>query len=212
MIKMKKEHEVEETILPHGTAKAFKLNKGDRIKIETVKGGQCSDMTFETFSALMTADTNKHVLGRRKPIFEVSYGMALYDNASKPILKIVENRSRSTHTMLLPGCRKEIFNGKKKGCLDLIAEALGLPRERVPSCVSFFFDLEDGEVIPSTAEPGDYVVLEALEDVTVGISACPAVPGPWSVKGVGSYPTSVGTRTPNINPSEIRVTVYRVKK
>lgn len=206
------EKDVERSVLAHGTAKAFKLYKGDRVKIETPKGGQCSDLTFETFSALMTADTNKHVLGRKRPVFEIYYGLALYDNASQPILKIIENKSYSAHTMLLPGCRKEIFDGKKKGCLDLISEALGLPRERVPSCVSFFFDLEDGEVIPSTAEPGDYVVLEVLKDVTVGITSCPAVAGPWSTKGVGSYVLSAGTRTPNINPSEIVVTIYRSKK
>lgn len=206
------EKDVEKSILAHGTAKAFKLNKGDLVKIETAKGGQCSDLTFETFSALMTADTNKHVLGRKRPVFEIYYGMALYDNASKPILRIIENKSRSTHTMLLPGCRKEIFDGKKKGCLDLISEALELPRERVPSCVSFFFDLEDGEVIPSTAQPGDYVVLEVLKDVIVGITSCPAVAGPWSTKGVGRYPSSAGTKTPNINPSEVIVTIYRSKK
>ena len=148
---------VEKTVLAHATAKAFKLCQGDRVRVETPRGGQCSDLTFETFSALMTADTNKHVLGRKRPTFEITCGLSLYDNASSPILKMIENRSRSAHTMLLPGCRKEIFDGKKKGCLDLISDALGLPRERVPSCVSFFFDLEDGEVIPSTAEQGDYV-------------------------------------------------------
>lgn len=203
------EKSAEKYVLPHGTAKAFKLCKGNRVKIETPKGGQCSDLTFETFSALITADTNKHVLGRKRPVFEITCGLALYDNASQPILKMTENKSRSAHTMLLPGCRKEIFDGKKKGCLDLISESLGLPREQVPSCVSFFFDLEDGEVIPSTAEPSDYVFLEVLKDVTVGITSCPAVTGPWSAKGVGSYPTSAGTRTPNINPSEIVVTIYR---
>ena len=159
----------------------------------------------------MTADTNKHVLGRKRPMFEITCGLSLYDNACSPVLKMIENRSRSAHTMLLPGCRKEIFDGKKKGCLDLISDALGLPREKVPSCVSFFFNLEDGEVIPSTAERGDCVVLKALKDVTVGLTSCPAVAGPWSTKGVGGYPSSAGTRTPNINPSEIVVTIYQYK-
>ena len=79
----------EEEILPHKTAKAFKLRKGDLIKIETVKGGQVSDMSFEGFSTVLTRDNNKHLLGRRRQITYLTYGLCLYDNESKPVLELV---------------------------------------------------------------------------------------------------------------------------
>jgi uncharacterized protein YcgI (DUF1989 family) len=35
-------------------------------------------------------------------------------------------------------------------------------------------DVENGVILPSSSEPGDNVTLTALDDVVVGVSACPA--------------------------------------
>ena len=45
----------------------------------------------------MTADTNKHVLGRKRPTFEITCGLSLYDNASSPILKMIGQVALSPH-------------------------------------------------------------------------------------------------------------------
>lgn len=198
---------IEEVIIPHGTASKFSLKRGDRLRVESVKGGQVADLVFEDFNQTLTRDILRHGLKRRKPVFKAIPRTILYDNDIQPRLRMVENRTKASHDLLFPGCRKELFDGKKKGCLDLLAEALGIPRIRVPAVVSLFMDVKRGEIAQSKVKPGDYVVFEALGDMDLAITSCPSEPGVWSREPKAGFLWPHGH--PNPNPSEIKVMITR---
>lgn len=191
--------------LRHASAKAFRLKKGDKLRIEVVKGGQVADLSFENFNQSLTRDNYRHLLGSGKhSVFSLGPGAVLYDNNAMGVLKLLETRTESSHDALFPGCRKEILAGGRKGCLDLLAQALRVPRVRVPAVISLFMNIVDFEIVPTRAKPGDFVVFEALREIKVGVTACPAEPGRY----VG---TIRAQQCPNPNPSEIRVTVSHPK-
>ena len=172
-----------EYVIPHGSGVAVHLNKGHRVKIETIAGGQVSNISFEHFSQALTRDADRLRHGSREPVFNATEGTILYNNDVKWILKIVEDNSVATHDMFFAGCRKEVLDGVK-GCLDLLAEALQLERIRVPAPVCIFLDVRDFQLGPTQAKPGDYVVLEALEKVSLGVTSCPTKfhPNPSEIK------------------------------
>lgn len=178
-------------VIPHGGVKVFKLKAGDRIKIETVRGGQVADLVFQDFSQSFTRDkAGRRKYKKSKQSLTATAGDILYDNDCKPVLEIVEDKSNSTHDLIWSGCRKEIFEGKKLGCRDMLSKALRIPRLKLPATFNIFMDVEDYSLTPSRSKPGDYVILKALIDVEVGVTACP------------------GESNVNPNPSEIRVTVW----
>lgn len=178
-----------EFIIPHGTVRAFKLKTGDRIKIETVQGGQVADLVFKDFSQSFTRDkAGRRIYGKSKLSLTATAGDILYDNDCKPVLQILEDKSHSKHDLLWSGCRKEIFDGKRLGCRDMLSKALRISRVKLPATFNIFMDVDDLTLTPSRSKPGDYVILKALVDVEVGITSCP------------------GESNVNPNPSEIRVT------
>jgi uncharacterized protein YcgI (DUF1989 family) len=156
-------------IIPNGTAKGFEVKKGAKVKISIPRGGQVADMAFPDFSQSLTRDLNA---AGRKMIFHAEEGTIFYDGEGIAHLKLVESRGSSKHDLLFPGCRKEMYEGKL-GCRDLLSEAIGIPRRELAGVCSFFMNVKRGEIYPSSARPGDYVVLEALRDLTLGISSCP---------------------------------------
>jgi uncharacterized protein YcgI (DUF1989 family) len=194
-------------IIAHGAAKKFTLKKSDKFRVESVSGGQVADLVFENFNQTLTRDILRHSLKRRKSIFRAITGTILYDNDIQPRLKLVENRTRSSHDLLFPGCRKELFDGRKKGCLDLLAEALEIPRIRIPAVISLFMDVKGEEIMPSSVKAGEYVVFEALTNVDVAITSCPSELGRWSRQSKSKFLWPHGH--PNPNPSEIKVVVNR---
>jgi uncharacterized protein YcgI (DUF1989 family) len=155
-------------IIPNGSAEAFEVSKGKTIKICVPKGAQVADLTFPNFNQSLTRDMNSDT----RQIDKALEGTILYDGAGKGYLKLFKSASLASHDLLFPGCRKEMYK-KKLGCRNLLSKALNIPLEALPSVCSFFMDVKDGKIMPSSANPGDYVLLEALENVKIGISSCP---------------------------------------
>jgi len=159
--------------IPHGQVRALDLKKGDRVKVLSTKGGQVAELVFEGYEPGTTRGFNGlKTYGEVRQILKAKEGAVLINGDGEHILKIVEDRSHAGHDLLFPGCKKEIFKGKKLGCRDMLAAVLGVPRSRLPSTVGLFMDVEDFRIVPSRSKPGDYVVLEALKDVRVGITSC----------------------------------------
>lgn len=181
--------QISDVIISYGTARPFKLLEGDKIRIETPKGGQVSNLSFEYFNQGLTRDYDRIRRNLKHTDFKAVLGTILCDNDSVPVLEMTENHSSASHDLLFVGCRKEVFKDGRKGCLDLIAEALSVPRLRIPPTLPLFLDVEDFQMVPSKSKPGDHVVFSVLRDVDVGVTSCPA---PFSP-----------------NPSEIRVTITR---
>jgi uncharacterized protein YcgI (DUF1989 family) len=181
---------IRESTIRHASAQAFNLKQGDLLRVETPKGGQVSNLSFEYFNQGLTRDNDRIRRNLKKTDFRAVEGTILYDNDNVPVMELIENHSSASHDLHFVGCRREVLRSGGMGCLDLIADALHLPRLRIPPTISLFLDVEDFQIVATRAKPGDYVVFRVLRGVDVGVTSCPAPFHP--------------------NPSEIRVAIDKV--
>lgn len=156
------------------------VHKGQKIEITDIKGGQvvdffaemqCDDAEF--LSPGVTIDCNASL--------RIRVGDLLYSNKYRPMLRVLYD-DVGEHDLLHPCCRPEMYdffyhNGKgHPNCLDNINKALGKTRP-ILLPVNLFMHTRinaDGsiEVCEPLSEANDKIVLEALEDMDLGIAAC----------------------------------------
>ncbi len=180
----------------HGTG--FILKKGERLKVTDIKGEQVSD-----FFCFMHGDPEDYLSSGRtldymSKLF-LSTGDTLYSSKSIPMAKIVEDKV-GRHDFLLTPCSKETFSiiysdkNPHHGCEGNLLKAfseLGLNLSTMPTTFNVFMNViisEKGElkVAPPTSKAGDYIVIEALEDLYVGLTACSALQSNnYSFKPIG---------------------------
>lgn len=173
------------TIEPQ-TGSAFKLNKGQKLKVIDPKGQQVSDMVVfnpnyfkEKISAGKTFDFEESIL--------LSAGNFLWSNYSNRMLKIVEDTNGRNDFLLAP-CSQETFEimyahkDHHPSCLENLTKNLkyyGIEKGDIPSAFNIFMNVQfdaDGKVsvLPPTSKPGDYVEFEAMMDLIVCLTACSA--------------------------------------
>lgn len=169
----------------HGTS--FTLKKGDRLKITDIQGEQVSD-----FFCFMKKDQEDYLSSGRtldymSKLF-LSTGDVLYSSKSVPMAKIVEDKV-GRHDFLLTPCSKDTFSiiyqdkNPHHGCEGNLIKAfneLGINLSCLPTTFNVFMNVvinEAGElkVAPPISKAGDYIVIEALEDLLVGLTACSAL-------------------------------------
>ena len=169
----------------HGTG--FVLKKGDRLKVTDIQGEQVSD-----FFCFMQKDTEDYLSSGRtldymSKLF-LSSGDTLYSSKSIPMAKIIEDKV-GRHDFLLTPCSKDTFSiiysdkNPHHGCEGNLLKAfgdMGLNLSSMPTTFNVFMNVVIGEkgeltVAPPTSKAGDYIVIEALEDLIVGLTACSAL-------------------------------------
>lgn len=156
------------------------VNKGQKVEIVDVEGGQVADFfaemkgTHEEYiSPAVTIDCNESL--------KIGVGTILYSNQYRPMFR-VERDDVGVHDMLFPSCSRKMYdffyqNGTDHpNCLDNINRALGTNRTFVQP-VNFFMNTvigQDGKIKikKPVSKPGDRIVLTVLEDCRLGISAC----------------------------------------
>ena len=156
------------------------VNKGQKIEIIDVEGGQVADFfaeikeTHEEYvSPSVTIDCNESL--------KIEMGTILYSNKYRPMFE-VEWDDVGAHDMLFPSCSKNMYdffyqNGTNHpNCLDNINHALGTKRTIIQP-INFFMNTVIGEngkieIKKPLSKAGDKVILKALEDCVLGISAC----------------------------------------
>lgn len=174
-------------ILEPRSGTALELKKGKKIKIIDIEGEQVSDFfcvasddISETFSAGRTIDYSSCVY--------VKKGSVLYSSKSRPLVRIIED-TVNRHDILLTPCSKETFEiiyGDHKphhGCEGNLCRAFsqyGIELSSLPATFNIFMNVDlaaSGKitVMPPLSRPGDFVVLEAIEDLIVGVTACSAL-------------------------------------
>ncbi len=158
-------------MLHKGEAISISMKRGDRIKIACLGGGQLADLVFTSYHQGLTLDR----LGR----FVLREGDVLYNSREEPALKVLQVQSRASSNIVFPGCRSSLYGFNKKGCRELLAQALNVSVESLPSTVNLFMDFEidpeSYEFKPAftKAKSGDFIELEALVDLEIAITACP---------------------------------------
>lgn len=171
-------------ILAPQTGTAFKLNRGQKLRVVDPHGQQVSDLF-----CVSASDPNEYLSGGRSIDYaERIYLSAedfLYSNRSHKMLKIIED-SCGRHDFLLTPCSLKMFqivSGSKEfhpSCDENLASSLAVfhvPADRISTTFNIFMNVSvDGQgglsIRPPLSKAGDSILFEACMDLIVGLTAC----------------------------------------
>jgi uncharacterized protein YcgI (DUF1989 family) len=172
-------------IIPAGHGKAFRVSMGEGIRIGLPEGPQVADMFAFALPDLQETLSTEHTrscITRLTPVV----GEVFFSNRRRPMLAFAEDRSPGTHDLLLSACDQARYTllghpAPHRNCAANLVEALGelgLAAPGIPSPVNLFENVTIGPggmltIEPPRAVQGDHVVLEALMDLVLVVSACP---------------------------------------
>ncbi len=169
----------------HGAA--FRLNRGQRLRVIDPQGEQVSDML-----AFNAHDTNEVISSGRSLDYAsklfLTTGDPLYSNRSNIMLKIIED-TVGRHDFLLTPCSKDTFRiiygdeNPHQGCFGNLAHALephGVTPDQIPTAFNIFMNVNiaaDGSftVDAPKSQAGDHILFEAHMDLIVALTACSAL-------------------------------------
>lgn len=172
-------------LIPGGEGRAFEVKSGQSIVVTDVEGKQVADLIafnrHDLHEYLSTAHT-RTMNGK----VSLHKGDRIFSNYRKALLEIVED-TVGVHDTLFPCCdpKRYALDFGAEGhanCRENFVQAFaeyGIDYWRVPDPVNLFQntplnpDGTFGEAFEPKSQAGDHVVLKALTDVVVGISACP---------------------------------------
>lgn len=172
--------------IPPRSGTAFRLARGDTLKVIDPQGMQVSDLVA------FAADDVREVLSNGRTFdyeetLRMGVGRRLWSNRSNPMLAIVED-TVGTHDFLLTPCSEATFrhfypeHPVHRGCFGNLAEALapfGIEPDMIPCAFNMFMNVPvapDGgvRVDPPLSKPGDHIRLTAEMDLVIGLTACSA--------------------------------------
>ena len=165
---------------------AFRLAKGQTLKVIDPQGSQVSDMLAFNAADMREAISNGRTFGYEETI-RLTAGNRLWSNRSNPMLTIVEDTIGS-HDFLLTPCSEATFrhfypqHPVHRGCFGNLAEALapyGIEPDAIPCAFNLFMNVPvapDGSlrVDPPLSQSGDFIRLRAEMDLVIGLTACSA--------------------------------------
>ena len=173
--------------IPPRTGVAFRLARGQRLRIIDPLGEQVSDMLA------FNADDTREVLSSGRTLDYASRlflttGDPLYSNRSRVMMRILEDKV-GRHDFLLTPCSSDTFRiiyGDKdphRGCFGNLAEALapfGIRPDQIPTAFNVFMNvIVDGDtglltVAPPRSKAGDHILFHAEQELIVALTACSA--------------------------------------
>lgn len=165
---------------------AFKLAKGQRLTVIDPKGCQVADLLAFAAADVREAISNGRTFDYEETI-ALTTGNRLWSNRSRPLLTIVEDTIGS-HDFLLTPCSEHTFRHfypdkpVHRGCFGNLAAALspyGIGPDAIPVAFNCFMNVPVDatgrvSVLPPRSRPGDRIVLEAADDLVIGLTACSA--------------------------------------
>lgn len=165
---------------------AFKLKKGQILKIIDVQGEQVADLI--AFGADDTAEwlSSGRTIDYANTIY-LTTGHTLYSNRSRPMFRIVADKV-GKHDFLLTPCSPETFeilydnHVYVSSCFENICrnlEPYGITPDMVPTTLNVFMNVNvaaNGElsIDPPTSKANDFIELIAEMDLIVCVTACSA--------------------------------------
>jgi uncharacterized protein YcgI (DUF1989 family) len=191
-----------ECTVPGASGHAVVAKAGERVHIVNTLGAQVVDtwaLTLPDGVHSLSMSHSRLAIGRTSP----RVGDVLVDDDRQPILRLVGDDSHSTHDTLVPACDPQRYralghHGYHASCAENFSIAVAVfglaPPSRVPDPLNLFMAVAvsaDGRLTlnPSVAPPGSKVVVEAMRDVLLVVSACPQDLVP--INGLDSPPRPV---------------------
>ena len=173
--------------IPPRSGTAFRLDAGQALTVIDPCGVQVADLL-----AYNAADVREVISSGRTfdyaETIRLTAGHILYSNRSRTMLRIEEDMV-GRHDFLLTPCSFDTFHHfypelpPHRGCFGNLAEALapfGVTEDMIPTAFNCFMNVPvDGvsgrlEVLPPTSVAGDRLVLRAMMDLVIGLTACSA--------------------------------------
>jgi len=173
-------------IIKKQSGAAFKIKKGQLLKVIDPQGEQVSDMVLfnagdkrEKISSGKTLDFEENIL--------ITQGNFLWSNRSNKMMEILEDTNGRNDFLLAP-CSPETFKIMYKNdkyhpsCFENLYTNLSkfdIEPDDIPTAFNIFmnvqFDLNGKlSVDPPLSKAGDYVLMEAKMDLIIGLTACSA--------------------------------------
>lgn len=167
-----------------GDARKVSLERGMRLKITSLAGGQVGDLI-----AYCADDLDEYLSPAHTRLALMSIclavGDALYSNRSRPLLRLVAD-SCGTHDMLAPACDKFRYRvdfgvSNHKSCVDNFTALMsehGIHTHQLPHPLNVFEAVPvaaDGSlgIVPSPVARGGFATFQVEERCIVCVSACP---------------------------------------
>lgn len=190
--------------VPAAHGKAVELAAGQKLRLTTPAGKQATD--FFAFIPDMSEWLSAAHSWARTNSVKPRQGDLFLSQLRRPLLAFTRDGARGCHDLHIPACdarRYKEFGVTEyhRSCEDNMREALdelGKQALVTPQPVNFFTNtfideaqrLTMGDPSEHPAEPGSFVVLEAVRDLICVISSCPhdvPIPG-WSLSDTGPTP------------------------
>lgn len=212
----------DEFTVPRATALAYELKAGEYVQIIDVEGRQCSDFMAMRSSALesgmerfIDSTVTRSMVGGAYPgpgLFD-----KFFDQDMKPLIRVVQDTIGRHDTFALActarGYEERGFFGHVN-CSDNISNAyepFGIESRRAWPAINFFFNSwispTDNRIQSDEAwsQPGDYVMMQALNDLVCVNTACPDDIDPIN----GWNPTDIHVRIYSAESSIKHAVAYR---
>ncbi|MBE7380290.1 MAG: DUF1989 domain-containing protein [Leptolyngbya sp. SIO1E4] len=167
------------------TAIAYPVKAGQYIQIIDVAGTQCSDfLAFagENYQEELDSTVTRTLLGMAMP--QAGLHSKYFSQAMQPLVEVIQDTC-DRHDSFLLACTQKYYEDAgylgHPSCsenFNQVLAAYGIaPRVGWPA-INFFFNTavdESGAIISaeSWSRPGDYVLLQAHQDLLCASSACP---------------------------------------
>ena len=167
---------------------AFETPKGALLTVTDPTGEQVADLLAFRRDDVREVISSGRTLDYASRIY-LTTGDKLYSNRSNVLLEIVED-DVGRHDFLLTPCSKDTFriiygdSDPHQGCFGNLAGALapyGIAPDDIPVAFNCFMNVPvDGttgelRVEPPLSKAGDRIVLRAVEDLIIGLTACSAL-------------------------------------
>jgi uncharacterized protein YcgI (DUF1989 family) len=186
-------------VIPPRSGVGFILKKGQRLKVVDIEGEQVSDLVCYNRNDAKEYLSGGRTIDYAESIFLTS-GHSFYSNRSNIMFSMIED-TVGRHDFLLTPCSAEMFRiiyghtEPHRGCFGNLCESLkpfGIEPDDIPVTFNIFMNVElDGssgkiKVAPPKSRAGDYIVIEAVMDLIVGLTACSAgMSNNYSFKPIG---------------------------
>ncbi|HET9015386.1 MAG TPA: urea carboxylase-associated family protein [Thermomicrobiaceae bacterium] len=163
---------------------SFPLLEGQFLQITDVEGQQVAEMVAYSQTDVDDYLSTSTTRAENNSLMLVK-GMTLYSNKRTPMMVLVED-TVGRHDVLFPACDRERYAldygiPDHPNCRDnfyAVLEEYGISYDRLPDPVNWFMNVGlkargEFEVREPLSERNDFVLLRALTDLIVAVSACP---------------------------------------
>lgn len=191
-----------EVLVPARSARSLALRLGERLEIVDLEGQQVADLVAFSQDDKREWLSPSHTRGSLQSL-RLGTGSVLVSNRRQPMLQVVQD-DVGVHDLLFAMCDEARYRidygiAGHANCRDNMVGALdpwSIPSWQVPDPVNVFQNSPvDAAGVISSAVPksraGDRLILKALRDLIVAVSACPQDQNPCN----GWSPTAILLRS-----------------